>query len=209
MTFNSIMEKFYAEDPKMILDALEELSQACSDASAEAQRAREAYYASAKEKEKKVVERTKVLKELLEDCEIRIEALKKPLVAATVAGDSGKLDIIKAKMKELEVEKLQLTTEIGMLENTHIVGDEDLYNKVVEKNSVHIKLREDYFKAKVETYRLAEEKIKDYEKIKKTTQNFRAGGGYGVNMQEIDRHFNFEKYAELEKSASGEALRHG
>ena len=27
MTFNSIMEKFYAEDPKMILDALEELSQ--------------------------------------------------------------------------------------------------------------------------------------------------------------------------------------
>lgn len=95
-----------------------------------------------------------------------------------------------------------------MLENTHITGDEDLYNKVVEKNTVHVKLREAYFNAKVEAYRLAEEKIEAYEKIQNRTQNFYAGGGYGVNMQELDRHFNFEKYAEIEKAASEQALEH-
>lgn len=200
MKFNEILEKFKAEYPGMILDALDELEKASSDAAAEAQRARDAYYASAKEKEIKVAERIKELKEHFEGCETRIEAFKKPLVAATVAGDHDKLDSIKAKMKELEVEKLQLSTEIGMLENTHITGDEDLYNKVVEKNAVHVKLREAYINAKEEAYRLAKDRIEDYEKIQKRTQNLRAGGGYGVNMQELDRHFHFEKYAEIEKT---------
>lgn len=205
MKFKEVLEKFKTgSDPKILLDALEELSQDCSNAAAEAQRASNDYYANAKEKEKKVAERVNELKEHLEYCESNIEAFKKPLVEATVVGDREKLDSIKSSMKELEIEKDQLSTEIDMLESTHMSGDEDLYNKVVEKSTIHKNLSEVYSSAKAEAYGLAGERIVGFEKIQNRTQNFYAGGGNGPNMGELERHFHFEKYAKLKEQADKE-----
>lgn len=191
MEFKEVMEKFKTDsDPKILLDALEELSQACSEASAEAQRASKAYYANAEAKKQKITDRIEDLRKQLKGCETKIESFKKPLVSATVSGDSQKLEEIKARMKEQEVEKIQLATEIDMLESTHVSGNKDLYEAVVKKNAVHEKLRESYVSAKVEAHTLAREIIKGYEKLQRRTQNFHAGGGIGANLVEIENHFH-------------------
>lgn len=204
MTFDEILEKFKAEDPKIILDALEELSQASSNAAAETQRALKAYKTNAEEKSKTVSARLEELKEQRDKYQEKIEALKKPLVSATVAGNQQKLENIKKEMRELGADMLQVSTEIEMLENTHMSGDEELYNTVLEKSAIHAKLRAIYLAAKKKVYELAVEKIKSYEKIQHETYNYDLGGGYGVNIDELKRDFHFEKYAKLEEQTKKE-----
>lgn len=183
------------EDPKVILDALEEIKQASENAWSEALKAEKSYYANVKEKEIKVAARIEELNQQRDYYQTQIDSLKKPLVAATVAGKGKKLDNIKANMKEYEINKIQISTEIEMLETTHINGDEENYNEFMEKDAMYKKLRNDYRLAKRKAYEFAEEMIETYEAIKKDTILYNIGGGHETKVDEINKHFYFEKYA--------------
>lgn len=202
MTFKEILEKLKTEgDPEILLAALEQVSQACSNAAADAQKASNAYYADSEAKQRKIKDRVEELKTQLEECEAKVEALKKPLVSATVSGDNQQIKEVKDRMKAQELERMQLTTEIDMLTNAHITGNEDLYDMVVEKNNVYENLRKDYVSAKAEAHKLAGERIKGYEKIQNRAKHFYAGGGNGPDMDALDKHFFHEKHEKLKKEA--------
>lgn len=199
MTFDEVLEKLKGENPKVILDALEELEQASLDAWTEAGKARDDYYANTREKENKVADRIKELKKQFAEYQAQIDAYKNPLISATTACDQKKLASIRDSMKALEAEKVQISTEIEMLESAHIRGDEELYNKVLDRAAQHESLRKIYWAAKDEVYAFAKERAEDLEKIKNETKFHNMGGGYGVNVIELNRHFYSEKYAKLEE----------
>lgn len=207
MTFNKILEQFKMEDPKVILVALEEMKQASENAWAEALKAEKNYYANVKEKERKITARIEELNQQKDYCQTQIDSLKKPLVAATVAGNGKELDNIKANMKEYEINKIQISTEIEMIETTHINGDEELYNVFMEKDAMYKKLRNDYRSAKRKAYELAGEMVEEYEAIKKDTTLYNIGGGYETKVDEINKHFYFEKYAEFNEYSNNQ--KHG
>ena len=205
MTFNETLEKYKAEDPQSILDALEELNQDCLTAASVANEAEKAYYASASGKQKKIDSRIAELVKQCDGYQAKIEALKEPLVVATVAGDANKLSDIKADMKKLEVDKSQVSTEINMLKSTHVSGDAELYNDVISKNDSYLVLREAYLEAKRKVFEFAIKRVEAYEKIKKGTMNHRIGGGYGPKIDELNKHFHFEEYAKNEAEAVRQA----
>lgn len=204
MTFDEVLEKFKAEDPKDILDALEELNQASNNAAAEAWKARTAYYANAEKKEKKVAARIKELKKQVNGYQAKIDAFKNPLISATTAGDQKELANIKDSMKALDADKVQASTEIGMLESVHIRGDEKLYNAVLDKAAEHDRLMKIYRSAKRKVYTFTIEMEEAYQKIQRETQHWNLGGGNGVDLNDISRHFHYEVYAKAEEDAAKE-----
>lgn len=189
--FQEALEKIRTEgDPKILLDALEELRNACEIAASDANLAEKAYYASAKAKEQKITARIEVLKKKQTECDAKIEALREPLISANLSGDSQRLQAIQTEMKALQAEKAQLVTEIDMLSEAHVPGDRELYEEVVKKNAIHASKREAYLSAKKEAYLLALDRIEAFEKLKRETKHYELGGGYGVNMARIREHFH-------------------
>lgn len=194
--FNEILEQFQATDPNTLLEALKEVEQASIDAAAETRQASDAYYANAREKEEKVNNRIASLIKQRDGYQAKIEAFKKPLVAATVAGDSKKLDSIKSGMKELEADKLQVSTEIEMLQSTHMCGDAELYNDVIAKHEHFRKLLDAYWQARASVHVFAGSREDTYNKINDKTGG-RYGGGHGPDMEKLDRHYHAEEWAKI------------
>lgn len=190
MKVSEILESMKADtNLETLLEAIEKLNQECENAAAEASRAEKAYYADAHAKKKRLDARVEDLHNQLKACDATIESFKEPLVAATISGDKKKLEEIKAQMKEQEIEKSQLDSEINLLKSTHVKGDVDLYNAVEEKFAAHIELVKEYRAAKKEVYTLADQKIEDYERVQRHTKYYNLGGGYGPDMEELRRHF--------------------
>ncbi len=191
MNINKILESMKADkSPETLLEAIEELSQKCLNAAAEGSQAEKAYYADADTKKQKLNARVADLRNQLKACDATIESFREPLVAATVSGDQNKLGEIKARMKEQELERSQLNSEISLLESTHVKGSEELYNAVIEKSDAHEELTKEYHAAKTEAYFLAQQKIKEYESLERETRNYNMGGGYGPKIRKLWRHYN-------------------
>jgi len=204
MEFSEVLERFRQEDPQDLLDALEELNQASINAASEAQKARAAYFADAQAKERKIADRVQELKTQRDGHQAKIDAFKNPLISATAAGDLKKLANIKEAMKTLELDKTQVSTEIAMLESAHIRGDEALYNAVLDRVAEHSRLLKIYQLAKSEVHSLAGEKEEAYRKIARDTLHINHGGGNGINLEELNRHFHYEVYAKHEEQAAKE-----
>ncbi len=189
--FQEALEKVRTDgDPKILLDALEELRKDCDVAVTDARKAQNAYYSSAEAKEQKINDRIETLKKQLAECDAKIEALREPLISATASGDSQRLQAIQDRMKELQAEQAQLVTEIDMLSEAHVPGNRELYEEVVKKNAIHASTREAYLSAKKEAYLLALDRIEAFEKLERNTKHYELGGGYGVNMARIREHFH-------------------
>jgi chaperonin cofactor prefoldin len=193
MNFEQVLERFKTEDPTYILDALDQLSKNCSVAASAAQVAKRAYYADVAEKEEKIKVRITALIKQRDELQSKIGTLKKSLVSATISGDVKKLEDIKANMRALEVDKAQVADEISLLESTHVHGDEALFNKALEMAAEHENLSNAYRAAKVEVYNLACDREKTFRRIQERAQNFHAGGGNGINVEEIKKHFYSEE----------------
>lgn len=190
--FQEALEKVRTDgDPKIILDALEELGRDYEIAARDASRAENAYYASAKAKEQKISDRIEALKKQLAECDAKIDALREPLILATTSGDGQRLHDIQDRMKELQAEQAQLATEIDMLSEAHIPGDKDLYEVVEEKNALYVSRREIYFAAKKEAYELALDKTTAFEKLEQETKYYNLDSvNYRPSISKVREHFH-------------------
>lgn len=190
--FQEALEKVRTDgDPKILLDALEELGRDYEIAARDAGRAENAYYASAKAKEQKISDRIEALKKQLAECDAKIDALREPLILATTSGDGQRLHDIQDRMKELQAEQAQLATEIDMLSEAHIPGDKDLYEVVEEKNALYVSRREIYFAAKKEAYELALDKTTAFEKLKQETKYYNLDSvNYRPSISKVREHFH-------------------
>ena len=190
--FQEALEKVRTDgDPKIILDALEELGRDYEIAARDASRAENAYYASAKAKEQKISDRIEALKKQLAECDAKIDALREPLILATTSGDGQRLHDIQDRMKELQAEQAQLATEIDMLSEAHIPGDKDLYEVVEEKNALYVSRREIYFAAKKEAYELALDKTTAFEELEQETKYYNLDSvNYRPSISKVREHFH-------------------
>ncbi len=206
--FEEVLKGFQEADPNGILEAIREMEQISIDAGRAAKEAEKEYYADAAQSKAKVTARIEALIKQRDACQAKIAAFKKPLASATVRGDGKKLAAIKADMKELEADKTQISTELEMLQSTHIAGDVDLYTRVIQENQRTSELREQYRTAKKKVYQFALDMLEAYQAIKQATSNYDLGGGIGADLDKLDKHFNHEKYAEIAaQSAAEEAAR--
>lgn len=194
MTFDEIFGMLQDQDPKkMISNALEELKQSVVDAAAEAGKASRAYYADAEDKQKKITSRIELLKKQRNTFQAQIEALKKPLLSATVSGNAQKLTELKASMKALEADKIQVSTELEMLESAHMSGADELYNDVVKKNDRYAAALDAYQKSMRKVYEFALKREETYNTIHRETQFYSTIPAYGPKMEELRKHYNFDE----------------
>lgn len=207
MDFNEVLGRYQSADPNELMEALKKVEQVSIDAGIEAQKASDAYFTNARAKKEKIEARIAVLTKQHDKLQSKTDALRKPLTAATVSGDTKKLNSIRDDMKALEIEKAQLSTEIDILEGAYITGDEELYNDVAEKYEHFCHLRGAYQDARRLVHEFAREREESYKKIRgKTDGSY--GGGFGPNMEKINNHYNAENIAKLNaRFAEEEAAR--
>jgi len=198
MTFDEILENLQAQDPKALLyDALDELEKSVVVAATAADKASKAYYADATAKAEKISARVGLLRKQHSEFQKKIEALKKPLLEVTVSGNTQKLADLKASMKALEADKLQVSTELEMLESAHMSGADELYNDVVQKNDHYLSVREAYQEAKRKAYEFAIKREEIYHTIQRETQYYNAIPMHGPNMKDLEEHYHFEKWEQI------------
>lgn len=198
MTLDEVFGILQDQDPqKMISAALEELKQSMVDAAAEAHKASRAYYADAEAKQKKIASRIELLKNQRNTFQSQIEALKKPLLSATVSGNAQKLAELKASMKTLEADKIQVSTELEMLESAHMNGAEEFYNNVVEKNDRYVAALDAYQKSMRKVYEFALKKVETYNTIHRETQYYSCIPVYGPKMEDLKNHYNFDEHERI------------
>ncbi len=205
---HEVLQKFQEIDPNRILEVLKEFKQTCIDAHRTAKDVEKTYYADAAAGEEKVKARIDALTKQRDTCQAKITAFKKPLAAATIKGNAEKLASIKADMKALAAEEGQISTEIEMLQSTHIAGSKELHDRVLAENERFKNLREQYNAAAQEIYVFAKEREKLYQNILRTATANPFERGYGIDMDKLDRHYRFELYAEsAAKNAAEQAAR--
>lgn len=203
MGFNQVFEKFQAEDPNEILDALKLVEQESTAAATEAAKARDAYFTDVNKKQAAVNDRISVLTGQSNELQKRIDDIRKSLVSATTSGDVKRLEGIKADMKALEADKLQVSDEIETLQTCRVTGDDRLYNNAVEKIDYFQQLRNSYIEAKVKVHTLAGEKVNVYKRVRDKI-NPQYGNGKGPDRTELDKHFHLEEYEKLEEKAAAD-----
>lgn len=207
MTFDETLEKLKAnEEPKIILEALTQLSDDAAAAASAAQAASRAYYDDVAAKEKKIAARISELVKQRDGLQTKIEAFREHLAAATISGNAKKLDDINASMKALEADKRQVSTEIDMLESYHVKGEQELYNAVIEASDHHASMKNHYQHAKEKVYALATEREKAWAKIQEQTRHTWAGGGNGPDIEALKKHHFAEEYARREEQVAAQRI---
>jgi len=196
MGFSEFWDYFNTEaDPDRLMDAVHEVLSASRDAGADATAAAEAYYANAKAKAGKISSSIAELDEKLSKLEVEIGAIRYSLVEATANEDAGELDKVRGYLEPLVLKKHQIESEKALLLGAHVRGDEALYNDAAAKNSLFLELR----KFAQEVMQMVSEKglAKRYSEIENLCSNYSdayigATAGYGLDMKQLDNHFNSE-----------------
>lgn len=196
--FNLLLSQYEPPDPTPLCDAVQELEQISIAAGDEAKKASDAYFADARARESLIKARIAELIKNRDALQTKIEAFKKPLVAATVTKDNSKLSEIKEHMKALEADRRQITDEIEMLQGAHVTGDPELYDDAVEKNARFLEAKEQYIEARGALFDIAAEQERIYSRIKGAysmpgpyaalAEDTR--GGRGPDMEELSDHYH-------------------
>lgn len=170
--------------------------QASRAAAEEAAAAGKAYYASASTKKQKVDDSVSKLNKRLALIQARIDKLKYPYSTATADGDDEALEQLRGEIRELELEKSQCSSEIGLLQSTFVRGDETLYIAVKEAQDRFLTARN----AVIDAARAIDDF--DLEKMIKplvsAASNYRSeyssgtSLGVGIDMDKLEDHYHAE-----------------
>lgn len=100
---------------------------------------------------------------------------------------------LKVGMKALEADKIQVSTELEMLESAHMSGTDELYNDAVEKNDRYKAALDAYQKSMHKAYEFALKREETYRAIHRDTQYYNAIPMQGPNMEDLRKHYNFDE----------------
>lgn len=208
--FNKYWEQFTKNaDPGNLESIVEKLLSDCKAAGLEASDAESAYYASAVKKEQKVIKQIVVLKKQLSNLQAEIDAYKYPFTTATANGDDEELDNIRSAMKSLAADKAQVESEIEMLQDAFIRGDDALYSDTVAKNDLFLTLKkatQEVMKTVANCgYSKRYESIEHLCKLCASDYTIGATAGTGADMERLDKHYNAEQHAARRRDTEQEA----
>ena len=197
MNLAEILEQHKAFDTGGLLAALAEIEQISINAGEEVKKASCAYYDNADLKAAAIKGRIAMLNKRRDEYQKEIDALKKPLVSATVDGDKAELDRIKARMKELEADKAQAMTEIEMLQSAYVTGDAELYEAIMAKNDHYQETLSLYRAARELVHELAREKEEAFKTIREETGGL-YHGRYVQDFEKLYGHYHAEERAKAD-----------
>lgn len=90
------------------------------------------YFNDQKKRAAAIADRVGNLRTEISDMEERISSFGPALAQATISGDSAALDAIQKEIADLESRKAANKAQIGLLGETHVSGDEALYQAADE-----------------------------------------------------------------------------
>ena len=91
-----------------------------------------AYFADQKKRAAAIADRVGNLREDISDIDEKISSFGPTLAQATISGDSAALEAIQKEIADLESRKAADKAQIGLLGETHVSGDEALYQAADE-----------------------------------------------------------------------------
>ena len=203
------LEEYKKNSPAALDNALSEYGQTSIDAAKVAKDAYDAYFADAKTKEERVKARVEHLMEERDRIAEGVKQQRSSLVSATAKGNVLKLEQINRSIKEAEIEKAQLTTEIEMLESAYVAGDEKLFADAISAYESFEELNDDYLSAKREVYEFAKLQAEDFERLERSLSYGERGVARGPDIEKLRKHYDAERIAETtEKNNAEKAMKH-
>ena len=109
-----------------------ELSAELGDSVSSTYDAVNAYFNDQKKRAAAIADRVGNLREDISDIDEKISSFGPALAQATISGDSAALEAIQKEIADLESRKTANKAQIGLLGETHISGDEALYQAADE-----------------------------------------------------------------------------
>lgn len=206
--FNKFWEQFKkSADPAPLLAAVNEAKQRSIDASAAAKAAEKNYFANVERKKEKVSSRIAELNGRRSAIETQYDALKYPLTTAMANEDTEELAKIRSDMKSLEAEKARVASEIELLQNVCVRGDDDLY--------MAVKAKHDHYLEQKKAAQEIMQTVHEYDFVKRYTEiadhcyywsdySIGTSVGSGADMEMVDKNYHAEDHA---KRMSGERER--
>lgn len=160
----------------------------------EVNEASKAYFADLSERKDKISEQIKAIEKQKDDVKKELKKMRPSLVNATVSGNAEDIKKIQERMAELKAQEASFDTQIDILYQAPIVGDDSLFDTAKELNDKLEESGQYLYKACSKITEQAAEYIKLWEKIKSNTET--SWYGEMVGFREKNRG---EKSGEFEK----------